>query len=589
MRARGHHPRAEGACPAPGANGEPAARMEQVGGFAEGRRLIPWRAAWDGGGPHLIRIFQGRSTMTMKRRTFFLSVGAAAATGLAAPAVGQRARVLRFVPTVDLSSLDPHWSTSQAVQSHGYYVFDTLFGVNARQEPRPQMAEGHVLEDNGRTALIRLRDGLRFHDGEPVLARDCAASLKRWSARDVFGQTAALFVEDWGAADDRTVRIRLKRPFGLLIDALAKPNGQVPFIMPERLAKTDPNRQVSEMVGSGPYRFIRDEFLQGSRAVYQRFDGYRPRQEKAEWLSGGKVAHIERIEWRILPDPSTVAAALQKQEVDWWEQVPPDMLPLLRQMGHLRVHNTNPVGYYGILRFNHLHPPFNNLAVRRAVALGLPQEDYMRAVAGNEEDLFTSCKALFPCSTRYGEEIGTDTFRSDLAAARAALQASGYNGEKVVVLNPADLPSLAPFGHVSFDYFRKLGLNVELASVDWGTLVQRRISKEPVEKGGWSVFHARLFGTSIAHPAISSIIRGLGTKGWPGWFDSAEVERLTEAWLTAPDDAGRDQLARAIHREVIDTLPSLPLGRFFVNSASRKDLKGMLDGTSPVPWNLEWA
>ena len=528
--------------------------------------------------------------MPIKRRNFMRTAVAAAAAGtLAAPAVGQKSRVLKFVPTADLSSLDPHWTTTQTVGSHAYYVFDTLFGVNAKLEPKPQMAEGYTIEDDGRTWLIKLRPGLKFHNGEPVLARDCAQSLKRWSARDVFGQTAASFVDEWTTADDRTVKVKLKRPFALLADAIGKPNGMVPVIMPEHLARTDPNKQVTEMIGSGPYRFIAGEFVQGSNVAYQRFDGYVPRQEAPEWTTGGKVARIERIEWKVISDPSTVAAALQNQEVDWWEQVQPDLLPLVKRMSHLRVHNTNPIGYNGTMRFNHLHAPFNNIAVRRAVALGLPQEDYMRAVTGNDESLFVTCKALFPCGTRYGQELGKEIIKGDLDAARAALKASGYNGEKVVVLNPADVPSIAPFGHVTFDYFKKLGLNAELADTDWGSLVQRRNSREPVEKGGWSVFHTWWFGTSLAHPAISTVVRGLGAKGWAGWFENAKIEGLTADWLTAAAEADRDRLAREIHVEALDKLPALPLGRFFINTAYSKNLKGMLEGTSPMPWNLEWA
>jgi peptide/nickel transport system substrate-binding protein len=218
--------------------------------------------------------------MAIRRRSLLASLASAplAAPMLSTSAMAQRARPLRFVPTADLSSLDPHWTTTQTVGTHAYYVFDTLYGVNAKLEPKPQMAEGHSIEDNGRTWLIKLRPGLKFHNGEPVLARDCAQSLKRWSARDVFCQTAARFVEEWTTADDRTLKVKLKSPFGLLADALGKPNGMVPVIMPEHLAKTDANKQVSEMIGSGPYRFLANEFVQGSHVAYQRFDGYVPRQ-----------------------------------------------------------------------------------------------------------------------------------------------------------------------------------------------------------------------------------------------------------------------------------------------------------------------
>ena len=526
----------------------------------------------------------------MQRRGFIGTGVTALATTLAAPAVqAQKSRPLRFVPTSDLSSLDPHWTTSQPPQTHGYYVFDTLYGVDAKLRPRPQMAEGHTVSEDGRVWRIRLRLGLRFHDGEPVLARDCAASLKRWAARDVFGQTLAAFVEDWGTEDDRTIRIRLKSPFPLLLNAIAKPNGMVAVMMPERLARTDPNTQVTEMVGSGPYRFLKNEFVPGSRVAYTRFDGYLPRDEPAEWTSGGKRAHIERVEWHVIPDPSTAAAALQNGEADWWEQLQPDIVPLLRKRGDLVVSNTNPIGYTGVSRFNHLHPPFNDVAIRRAVMLGTRQEDYMAAVTGNDPDVYRVCKSLFPCGTPYGRELGGDLMTGNLDAARAAIKAAGYNGAKVVILNPVDVPSIAPFGHVTYDYYRKLGLNVELVDADWGSVIQRRNSRESPEKGGWSVFHSWWIGTSIQNPAVSTVIRGLGLKGWAGWYSNERIEQMTAQWLSATSEPEQERLADDIHREALATVPTVTLGRFFILTGYRKELNGMLEGTSPYPWNLSWA
>lgn len=524
----------------------------------------------------------------MKRREFLAAAGAATL----APRItlAQKAqRPLIFVPTADLSSLDPIWTTTQSVQSHGYYVFDTLFGVDGKLNPQLQMAESYTISDDGRTWLIRLRENLWFHDGEPVLARDCAASLQRWSKRDVFGQTVATFTDEFGVQDDRTIKVTLKRPFPLLASALGKPNGMVPFIMPERIAKTDPNVQVKEMIGSGPYRFLKEEFVSGSSVGYAKFEKYVPRSEPPDWTSGGKVPHVERIRWQVITDVATAAAALQAGEVDWMEQVPPDLLPLLRRRGKVTISTTNPIGYMGVMRFNHLHPPFNDVRIRRAVLLGLPQEDYMRAVTGNDDEAWKYCKALFPCGTPYGQELGTDLMRGDLNAARKAIEAAGYAGEKVVVLNPADVPSISPFGHVTYDYFQKLGFNVEFVDTDWGTLVQRRNSKAAPDQGGWSVFHSWWIATSIAHPAISTVLRGLGDKGWPGWYSNEKIEALTAEWLTAPTEEERTQLATAVHQEALATVPTAPLGRFFLYTAYRNTLTGMVPGTSPYPWGLRWT
>ena len=160
----------------------------------------------------------------MKRRSF-LRAGAAGVAAASLPrfsiAQPANARVLKFVPQANLTVLDPIITTAAVTINHGWMVWDTLFGVNAAQQAKPQMAEGYTVSDDGRTYLIKLRDGLKFHDGEPVRAQDCAASLARWAVRDTFGQTAAKSVDTWGSADDKTIKITLKRPFPLLIDAIA--------------------------------------------------------------------------------------------------------------------------------------------------------------------------------------------------------------------------------------------------------------------------------------------------------------------------------------------------------------------------------
>jgi peptide/nickel transport system substrate-binding protein len=526
----------------------------------------------------------------MRRRHI---LGAAAAVAAIprrfAIAANRDNKLVRYVPTADLSVLDPSWTTTQVSITHGYYVFDTLFGIDHTQTPRPQMAEAASVSDDGRVWSIRLRDGLTFHDGEKVLARDAAASLRRWAARDVYGQTLGAVVEAFEAPDDRTIRVKLKRPFPLILDTLAKPNGMLPVVMPERLANTDLSKPNTEMIGSGPYRFMKNEFVPGSSAAYEKFDGYVPRQEPPDWASGGKVAKIARYEWKIIPDSSIAASALAKGEIDWWEQVQPDLLPMLRKNPDVVVSNFNTVGFFGTMRFNHLNPPFNNAAIRRAVRLGMKQDDYMSAVTGNDPSIYRTCKALFPCGTLYGEEPGEDGMTGDIKAAKRALDDAGYKGEKVVILNPADVPTIAPFGQVTYDYLRKLGMNVELQEMDWNTLAQRRTRPDPVEKGGWSIFHNWWLGTSFINPAISPVLRGLGAKGWAGFFNDDKIEQLTEQWTTVSSDQERMQVVHAMHLHALEAVPTVVLGRFFILTAHRKGLTGILESTSPYPWNVSWT
>ena len=528
-----------------------------------------------------------------RRHLFAGAAGLAASSVLPAPllAQGSRASTLRFVPQANLTALDPIWTSAIVTQMHGYHVFDTLYGMDGQLRPRPQMAEGHEVSANGLIWRIRLREGLRFHDGEPVRAADCAASLSRWSKRDPFGQILAERVEEWRAADDRTLEIRLKRPFALLLDALAKPDANVPFIMPERLARTDANTQISEMVGSGPYRFIRAEFVSGSRVVYERFDGYRPRNEPADGAAGGKVAHYQRIEWHILPDPATAAAALQAGEVDWIDQPLPDLIPTLSRNRNIQVDVLNPYGIMSVMRLNHLQAPFNDRAVRQAVALSVDQSEYMRSTLGNDQSVWRECRSLFPCGTPFGTEnlSPLNAAPRTLDRARAALQASGYRGEKVVIINPTDFPLIGPHGQLTADRLRRIGFNLELADTDWGTVVQRRARTQPVEQGGWSIFHT--FGSALAYlnPAVSSLVKGPGPSGWFGWYTSPRAQELVEAWLDAPDADRQLSIANELNRLAQDDVATVPLGQFTMRTAWRRSITGHQKGSMPYPWGVRPA
>jgi peptide/nickel transport system substrate-binding protein len=521
----------------------------------------------------------------MQRRHILMAAGAAM---LARPALGQnsRATTLRFVPQANLSVLDPVFTTATVTGNHGYHVFDTLYGVDAQLRPQPQMAEGHEVSAVGLTWRIRLREGLRFHDGEPVRARDCIASLRRWCAREPFGQLLARVVADWGAPDDRTLLLRLSRPFPLLLDALAKPDASTPFIMPERIASTDPNRGITEMVGSGPYRFVAAEFNSGSRVVYEKFDGYVPRQEPPAWTSGGKVAHFRRIEWHILPDPATAAAALQSGEVDWWERPHPDLQPLLARARDIRREVSDTSGRLAVMRMNTLHPPFDDVRIRRAVRLSVAQEEYMRASRGDDPNDWALCRSLWPRHTPYHEDLGTAVMPGDLERARAALRDAGYAKQRVVVINPTDFPDIGPLGQVSADRLKRIGMNVDLAESDWGTVVQRRTSREPVERGGWSMLHTTGGATAWSNPAVSFLVRGQGAQGWFGWWKSDRAEELAEAWLYAPDAERQKALAGELGRLALDEAAFVPLGQFVIRTAFRRDITGILQGSTPYPWNV---
>lgn len=525
----------------------------------------------------------------MKRRDFLMGT---AALGLAGPALPRLASaqasptLMKFVPQANLSSLDPVWTTATVTNNHGYYVFDMLYGADENLKPQPQMAEGHEVSADGKTWRIKLREGLSFHDGTPVKALDCAASLKRWTQRDPYGQLLGRAVEEWGAPDDRTVEIKLKRPFPMMLDCLAK-SDQPPVIMPERLAKTDANTQVTEMIGSGPYKFVASGYVSGSKVVYEKFEGYKPRSEPPSRNAGGKVAHFQRIEWNVLPDPATAAAALTRGEVDWWERPLTDLQPMLASNKDIKQEVIDKAGRGAIIRLNHLQAPFNNPKVRAAVRMAVKQEDYMRAAQGDDTTLWQTCRSLWWRGTPYYDGEQEDLMPQSLDKAKAALKASGYNGEKVVIINPTDFPDIGPLGEVTFELLKQLGMNVEMAASDWGTVVQRRGSRESTEKGGWSIFHTTGSATSWGNPAMSTLVRGQGDKGWFGWWKSDAAEALAEEWLYAPDEAAQRKSAKALARLALEEVATIPLGQFVSRTAYRKDLTGMLAGSAPYPWGLK--
>ncbi|CAH0187535.1 ABC transporter substrate-binding protein [Roseomonas sp. CECT 9278] len=521
----------------------------------------------------------------MHRRTL-LATGIA---GLAAPAFAQPsgARTLRFVPFADLSSIDPIWTTAFNVRDHGYLVYDTLFGTDAEHAIRPQMAEGAAPSADGLTWTLRLREGLRFHDNEPVRAPDVIASLARWSKRDGFGQAWAAAVAEMIATDDRTVTFRLSRPFPLFMAALGKPSSVVPFIMPERVARTDAFQQITDATGSGPFRFLRDEWRPGHGAAYAKNDRYVPRNEAPSGTTGGKVVHFDRFELRFIPDASTAAAALQTGEVDWWDQMQPDVVPVIRRSRGARVFVRNTLGTFMTMRFNCLHPPFNNAAVRRAVMLGINQRDYGLAIMGNNAELQDVCPSFFTCGTPYGDLRAINDFNAplrsgDIEAAKAALGRSGYAGEKVIVMQPSEIPDNVAMSQLSYDLMRRMGMNVELAAMDWGTLVQRRANKAP---GQWNVFCTGFTGADQIDPASNVQMRANGENAWFGWPSVPGIEAARERWFNATDRAVQRQAALEMQRLAFEHAPYATLSIIRFPSGLRNEVQGALTGTVPVFWN----
>src|SRR5665213_2718252 len=329
-------------------------------------------------------------------------------------------------------------TTAYIVRDFGYMVYDTLLAEDANFKIQPQMADWKVSDDK-LTYTFTLRDGLKWHDGTPVTAEDCVASLKRWGKADGMGQKLMDFTASLEATDAKTITLKLKEPYGLVLESIGKPSSLVPFMMPKRLAETPPGKPIPEQIGSGPFKFVKAEFQPGVKVVYEKNTDYVPRKEPPDWTSGGKVVKVDRVEWITMPDAQTAVNALQSGEIDFLEAPSFDILPVLKANPELKVETLNKLGYQTLGRMNFLYPPFDNVKVRRAAFMAMNQKDVLDALVGNPE-YYKICGALFVCGTPLATDAGSETLvKGDgMAEAKKLLAESGYDGTPIVILAPGD-------------------------------------------------------------------------------------------------------------------------------------------------------
>jgi peptide/nickel transport system substrate-binding protein len=529
----------------------------------------------------------------MDRRTVLKGLAGAGslavAGGLPMPAISQgaAARTLRFVPQADLANFDPIWGTQYVVRNAAALVWDQLYGVDDQLQPQRQMVESEEVSSDGLIWTFKLRPGLKFHDGEPVRAKDVVASLTRWSNRDPMGIMLKGIQNELTAVDDRTVKWVLKQPYPKMLLALGKNNSPCAFIMPERIAQTDPFKQIGEYVGSGPMKFLRNEWVPGAKSVFEKFADYVPRQEKGSWLAGGKQMLVDRIEWVVIPDPATAAAALQNGEIDWWENPLPDLVPVLKKNRNIGVDIADPLGNVGSFRMNHTHPPFDNVKVRRAVLTALNQEDYMRALVGDDTSLWKPLPGFFtPNTPLYTEEGGDILKMRNIDAAKKLLAESGYANEPVSCIVAQDQTITKAQGDVTADLLKRIGMNVDFVATDWGTVGARRAQKTPHNQGGWEMFHTWHAGADCINPAVYPAIRANGDKAWFGWPNSPAAEKEVTAWFEAKSlDEEKAAVAR-LNKAALEDVIYAPTGFFLSYTAWRKNVSGIVKGPLPFFWGV---
>jgi peptide/nickel transport system substrate-binding protein len=512
----------------------------------------------------------------------------ALAAALALPSLAD-AKTITAVMHSDLRIIDPGFTTAYITRDHGYMVYDTLLATDSSFKIQPQMADWKVSGDK-LTYTFTLRDGLKWHDGAPVTAEDCVASLKRWGKNDGMGQKLMDFTASIEATDARTITLKLKEPYGLVLESIGKPSSMVPFMMPKRMAETPPGQQITEQIGSGPFKFVQAEFQPGVKAVYEKNKDYVPRKEAPSWTSGGKVVKVDRVEWITMADAQTAVNALQSGDIDFMENPSFDILPVLAANKDIKVETLNKLGFQTLGRMNFLLPPFDNVKVRRAAFMAMNQKDVLDALVGNPE-YYRICGAVFVCDTPLATDVGSESLvkGNGMAEAKKLLAESGYDGTPIVVMAPGDVVTLKAQPIVAAQLLREAGFKVDVQATDWQTVVARRTSQKPLKEGGWNMFFTNWAGADVVNPVANVSIGGRGTKGgWFGWSENAKIEQMRDAFSRSSSPEEQKKIAADIQKEVYDQVIYIPLGQYLAPSAWRKSLTGVLDGpATPIFWNID--
>ncbi len=502
------------------------------------------------------------------------------------PVLAQAPKVLRVVPSADLTQLDPVFASIVITRIYGLMVFETLFAWDSHLQPKPQMVSTWSEAPDRLSWRFTLRPGLKFHDGQRVTTADVIPSLQRWMQRDVVGQKLGAAVTGMEAVDADSFVIKLSKPYPAMLFSLGSGIGQVPVIMRAADLTGDPAKPVTSAIGSGPFKFNKDARISGALAVFDRNPDYVPRDEPADGLAGGRRVMVDRVEWRVIPDPSTAAAALQAGEVDLIEQPALELLPVLSRNAKLRIVKLTDLDNQTMLRPNSLYPPFNDPRARLALAYIINQADIMGAGFGDPGN-WSECRSYFICGGPYGTQAGTEAIKPDIATAKRLLAEAGYKGETLVFPATKEIAWIGQMAQVVADEMKQAGMNVELAWADWGTTAGRQSNRNPPDKGGWN-----LFATGASGPTMHSPLTNIGTnmacngRNFPGWPCDEEAERLRQVVLDA-DDAARPAALDALHRHLAQVEPYIVMGQYRQPVAMRSDVTGFLQSPVIVYWNLD--
>ncbi|WP_298017392.1 ABC transporter substrate-binding protein [uncultured Castellaniella sp.] len=528
-----------------------------------------------------------KTTSSWARKLLVISCLSAAPIMVSLCPATSVATTITVVPESPLKSLDPIITPAYFIRNFGYMIYDTLLALDADGKIQPQMLDHWKVSDDGRTYTMTLRKGLLWTDDTPVTSDDCIASIKRWAILDKTGQIMDSLMESMTKLDGQSWQMRFKVPTDIALRGLSKPSGVPAFMMPERVAKTPADKQITETIGSGPFKFVKEEFCPGIQAVFAKNKKYVPRPEKPSGLAGGKVVYVDEVKWIGMPDSMTAINALVNKEVDLIERTDYDFLPMLEQNKDIKVITAHQLDQQPIARFNFLQPPFDNNKVRQAAMMAVNQKDVLQAMVGNPK-YYETCYTVYGCGNQYASTAGSGEFgRGNIAKAKEILASSGYDGTPIVLLHPTDVGAFSKSAPVIAQELRQAGFKVDMQSMDWQSVNNRRTSKASPADGGWNMFTTGIGVVDARSPLSAFTIPANGSKSWFGWPDIPEIEQLRNKFARSSDPAEQKALADEIQEKVLSNGVILPLGQISLPLAVSAKLQGVLETYALVFWNIK--
>jgi peptide/nickel transport system substrate-binding protein len=518
---------------------------------------------------------------TITRRNALAGATALGVAGIIRPREARADTTLTVVLESEVVIFDPHFTTAAITRTFGYHIFDTLFAMDGKGEIRPQMVSSYDNSPDKLTWTFTLRDGLKWHDGAPVTAAECVASINRWAPRDAIGRMLRAATASMAAKDDKTFSIVLKEPFPLMLPALGKANAPLPVMMPMRFASTPSDQRITvPPVGSGPFRFRADLWKSGNSMILERNPDYVSRAEPADFLAGGRSVKIDRLDLRVMPDQMTGASALIKGEIDYMQYLPFDSLSLLRRARDVKLLGIGGIHQFqGNFRLNHEFPPFNDPAVRRVLWKLADQSSILSAIGIPQEFRAPQCPSFWMCDAPLSTTAGADIAKVDIEAARAALKATSYAGQPVIILEVAGSISQTA-AQVLSQNMKDAGFTVDAQTMDWGTVLARRAKRD-----GWSMFSVYSNGTDMISPLNHFYIAST-CADFPGWSCDTRIPDLLKEFARADDQAGRKKVAEEIQKIAYELTPAVMWGQFTIPAGYRSNLRDLPQSSYPMFWDV---